>query len=368
MQLIPAMHIALFATVLTLTLASINESELLLRCESVATTANADTLPAALEANKLSTETGPTSEAISRIKTALSFQMSNQLSEKKDDENILLEVIEDNGENDCVDQSSSSQAEDAKPSSTEPADKEPSSRIPKSRLNRKKSVQESESSYEEKRMEIINRMDRFIEEYRTHPLNKLVLNVMKTLSFFNEAKANEAWIGFGTRRQNFILRRISKFVEILVTLKHCIYKVFDEFSPIIHYGPNGMPLELYSTSRFDKIVKTCEELIIKISHVKYAEDLSVETKLGKMDFLAFVGMLLDLIDLGKLYNSVEIDIFTPLYKILKEVEKSSCGFPSLAKHGEPLNDSCLLIFREIVNDLEEVKAYLPMTIKTILTS
>ena len=354
LQLISAMQIALFATLLTLAFTSSNASEeyelLIKNDDMVATksTVAVGILPAA-ETEELSTEKGLTSIAISRIKTALSLQIDDQLNKAKDNHS-LLEVIEDDRADERVN-------ENAKQSSIDPADVVPSSRVPKSRINGKKDVLENENSYDKKRMEVITRMDCFIKKYKNHPLDNLVSTVMKTLTFFDEAKASEAWADFGEKRRNFVLLCFSEFVERLVTLKQLIYQATDDKCPMVHYGPNGTSLEVRSTTKFDSIVSACETLSAKMNSCN-SGDRKAATKLEKRDLLVFVEVLLDLIDQGTLYDAVEIDIFSPLYELLEEVEKASCGFYIYSRQEQPLSDSCMRFFSEIKDELKKVIALL----------
>ena len=366
LQLTSGMQIALFATLLSVAFTSKNvdnEFELLIpNKEDVTTgsTAIVDSLPAAAEASELRNEKILTDEGISKIKAALS-PVSSQIDEEKASENSLLEVVEDKGADIQEEHSSSSQDEDAKSDTNNTVDLNESSaaeladsRIPKSRFNRKNPVLESENSFEEKRMEIIDRMDVFIKKHQKHPLNKLVSTLMKTLSFFDEARMSKAWTDFGKSRRTFILMCFSKFVRELVTLNNYFFHSTEKLCPIVHYEENGGgPVSIVSFNWFDKIVKPCEKLMNKTNG-----DSNPAAKLEKRDFLVFLEVLFDLIDENKHYNAVEVDIFSPLYEVLKEVSKPSCGRVSHSSFGKQLNGSYLQIIQELKNDLKEVKALL----------
>ena len=335
------MQIALFATVLTLALASTNEYELISKNEDVATSgtsATVDSLPAALETVKSSIEKGSTDEA--GIKAGFSSQIGNYGNKDKVKFISTMTVNEDNEAAVQEHQSSSLQSVEAKPGLTEAADVESSSRIFKNRFNRKS------ARYDEKRLKIIKKMAHFL--LKGHPLSNLIYTVMKALIRLDEPKANEVWNSFGKGRRNFILLWYSQFVKKLVARRQHLFEVVDNQTPVDPNGPGR--LDVLSSKSFDEIVMICEKLITDNNLC----NLSAMTKLGSINILVFVEVLFDLIDHGKHQDAVEIDFFSPLYKVLIEVEKASCGVPSSTKHEKPLNDSCLQLIRDLKNDLEKV--------------
>ena len=345
LQLISPMQIALFATLLTLAFTSkdvgnVYEHGYVVTSGAIA---SVDSVPAVADTDESSVAMERASEAISRINNAVSSQIGIDSNEKKDDSS-LLEVIEDKGTDDNISGSLTEKADLEELEAEDPSD----SRIPKSRLSGKKAGCKGDNSFDEKRMKLINRMHCFIKENINHPLNKLVSNVMKTLSFFDEAKANETWMGFGEHRQEHVLSRIYGFAERLTTLRQHVYNEADRLSPTIFYAPRtGEPIKLFTTTSFDAIVKQCQDIIAK----NYSD-------LGKMDILLFVEVLLNLIELDKLYDAVEVDIFSPLYEILKELKKDSCGHLFFSKRGTPLDEFCKLTIQDLTKDFEEVKALL----------
>ena len=317
------------------------------------------------------------------------------------DNSTLLWVIEDNGFDIQENQSSSSQCED------DTADIETSQRIPKSRLKSKNTVSESEDGFDENRLEIIKRMDRFIQESETHPLNKIMCTATKALCRFDEARktvverlisldakcevfisrgvnlfesyentplnklvfktmkqmridrgsikedfdaVNEKWNDNLMKSQDFVMECFSKSVDELASLKHYISRELDTQSPIIYYGKTGVHLRVLSDVRFDSAVKACKELITRKNLGNYRDPTA-----EKGDLLIFAEVLLDLIDPEKLYDAVEI---APLCEALEKVENDYCGYPNSMKHGKPLNDSCLRLIGNIKNDLENIKPLL----------
>ena len=196
--------------------------------------------------------------------------------------------------------------------------------------------------FEEKRQKLIGRMRRFIDKNSDHPLNKLLGKIMGVLSIFDEAMMDKAWKAFKKERQLAIHYDFSRLLYSLGTLNKYVSTKHSKAQPTIHYAPiSGESLDIHQDSRFDKIAKSCLKL-------------SQKQNIGKLDFLFFVELLMDLFELHALYDAVEVDIFSPIYELFLKWEVASCGFSIKAKRTNELSEFYLNQSKDLKEELEKV--------------
>lgn len=192
------------------------------------------------------------------------------------------------------------------------------------------------SAYNSRRNVLIERIYKFVREESNHPLNTLLLKTAALLSQLDERRVDEVWGELGNMRQAAIRRDLRRFMETMTTLNLQVYGQFDDRVPTMHYSPvNREPLHIIKDGSFDRIAKICR-------------DISGRGMLRKMDFLSFLEVLMDLIEREKLFDAVEIDIFSPMYVLLESWEETFCGYPEGAKRGMPLDE----IYQIAIEDLK----------------
>ena len=205
---------------------------------------------------------------------------------------------------------------------------------------------QANSRFDEKRLKLIKRMKRFIDKNSDHPLNKLLARMMSIISMADEPSIDVAWKDLGTERCNAVRNAFSNFLRALGTLnKFVCAKNSNGKEATIHYAPeSGESLDLLQDCRFDRVANGCLALSRK--------------DFGKMDFIFFANMLMDLFEQDELFDAVEVDIFSPMLELLKDWEVASCGFPFKAKRTKELSEFYRILTHDLQKDLKTVVSLL----------